>query len=97
MHLMFRWAKVSKSGFYEWKDRGPSYTSRRRAMLGRLITALFEASDGTYGYRRIHADLRRSGYWAYDKPVRQLMRELELFPVPQRPYRPTTTIHQRHA
>lgn len=92
MHLMFRWAKVSKSGFYEWKDRGPSYTSRRRAMLGRLIMALFEASDGTYGYRRIHADLRRSGYWADDETVRQIMRELGLVPCQPRPFRPITTV-----
>jgi hypothetical protein len=40
MQLMLRCAKVSKSGFYEWKDRGPSETSRRRAKLGRLIIAL---------------------------------------------------------
>ncbi len=32
MHLMFRWAKVSKSGFYEWKGRGPSHTGRRREL-----------------------------------------------------------------
>jgi putative transposase len=92
LHLMFRWAKVSKSGFYEWKDRGPSYTSRRRAHLARLITALFEASDGTYGYRRVHADLLRSGYWADDETVRQIMRELDLVPCQPRPFRPITTI-----
>jgi hypothetical protein len=28
MQLMLRCAKVSKSGFYEWKDRGPSETTR---------------------------------------------------------------------
>lgn len=92
MHLMFRWAKVSKSGFYEWKGRGPSHTSRRRELLGRLITALFQASDGTYGYRRLHADMRRSGYWADDETVRQIMRELKLVPCQPRPFRPITTI-----
>ncbi|QNK80039.1 IS3 family transposase [Nakamurella sp. PAMC28650] len=92
LHLMFRWAKVSKSGFYEWKGRGPSYTSRRRTHLARLITALFEASDGTYGYRRVHADLLRSGYWADDDTVRQIMRELDLVPCQPRPFRPVTTI-----
>ena len=92
MQLMLRCAKVSKSGFYEWKDRGPSETSRRRAKLGRLIIALFEASDGTYGYRRIHADLLRSGYHADDETVRQIMRELDLVPCQPRPFRPITTI-----
>ena len=92
MQLMVRCAKVSKSGFYEWKDRGPSETSRRRPNLGRLIIALFEASEGTYGYRRIHADLLRSGYHADDETVRQIMRELDLVPCQPRPFRPITTI-----
>lgn len=92
MHLMFKWAKVSRSGFYEWRGRGPSATATRRVKLGRLITALFQASDGTYGYRRVHADLLRSGYHADDETVRQIMRELGLQPCQPRPFRPVTTI-----
>jgi hypothetical protein len=91
MQLMVSCAKVSKSGFYKWKDRGPSETSRRRANLGRQIIALFEASDGTYGYGRIHLDLPRSGNRA-DGTVRQLMRVLGLVPCQPRPFRPITTI-----
>ena len=90
--LMCRWAKVSTSGYYEWKTRDLSATARRRAKLSRLIRALFEASDGTYGYRRIHADLRRSGVHADDETVRLIMRELELVPCQPRPFRPITTI-----
>lgn len=90
--LMCRWAKVSKSGFYEWRCRGLSATARRRATLGTLIKALFDASDGTYGYRRIHADLRRSGRWVDDETVRKIMRELDLVPCQPKPFRPTTTV-----
>ena len=90
--LMCRWAKVSTSGYYEWKTRELSATARRRTKLGRLIQALFEASDGTYGYRRIHADLRRSGVHADDETVRLIMRELQLVPCQPRPFRPITTI-----
>jgi putative transposase len=92
LNLMFRWAKVSKSGFYEWRGRGLSATASRRAKLAGLITALFQASDGTYGYRRVHADLLRSGYYADDETVRLIMRELGLQPCQPRPFRPTTTI-----
>ncbi len=92
MNLMFKWAKVSASGFYEWRSREPSATARRRSKLASVIRALFEASDGTYGYRRIHADLRRSGFWADDETVRKIMRELDLVPCQPRPFRPTTTI-----
>lgn len=90
--FMCRWAKVSTSGFYEWKGRQMSATARRRVKLAGLIQALFHASDGTYGYRRIHADLRRSGYFADDETVRRIMRELDLVPCQPRPFRPTTTI-----
>lgn len=89
---MCLWAKVSTSGFYEWRGRPLSQAARRRAKLSTLITALFEASDGTYGYRRIHADLLRSGYYADDDTVRVIMRDLGLEPCQPKPFRPITTI-----
>ena len=52
---------VSKSGFYEWRGNQGSATSKRREELKLLITKAFEDSDGTYGYRRVHAQLRRWG------------------------------------
>lgn len=57
---MFIWAGVSSSGFYEWRDRPASATARRREDLKRVIAAVFDDSDGTYGYRRVHAVLARS-------------------------------------
>src|SRR5579871_4802647 len=41
-----------------------------------LITKAFDDSDGTYGYRRVHAQLRRWGVECGDELVRALMREL---------------------
>lgn len=89
---MFAWAGVSSSGFYEWRARGVSATARRRADLMAAIAAVFADSDATYGYRRVHAVLVRSGIGASLELVRQLMRELGLQPCQPRPYRPTTTI-----
>lgn len=89
---MCRWSAVSTSGFYEWKSRPVPATTRRRMKLAGLIEALFHASDGTYGYRRVHADLARSGFHADDDTVRQIMRDLELVPCQPRPFRPVTTI-----
>jgi putative transposase len=89
---MCRWSAVSTSGFYEWKSRPVPTTTRRRMKLAGLIEALFHASDGTYGYRRVHADLARSGFHADDDTVRQIMRDLELVPCQPRPFRPVTTI-----
>jgi putative transposase len=75
---MCRWLGVSKSGYYDWRSRPQSPTARRQELLKIKIKALFEANDGTYGYRRLHAALVRGGEGAGEELVRQLMRELGL-------------------
>jgi transposase InsO family protein len=83
--------EVSRSAYYDWKDRAPSATTQRRDRLAAMITAVFEANHGTYGYRRVHAVLARSGEQVGSDLVRVLMRELDLRPCQPRPWRPTTT------
>jgi putative transposase len=92
MTKMFGWAGVSSSGFYEWRNRPASATAQRRERLKTIITEVFDDSDGTYGYRRVHAVLARSEIAAGPELVRALMRELGLVPCQPRPWRPTTTI-----
>jgi len=82
--------EVSKSGFYEWRGRPVSAAQRRRELLAEKIRALFESFDATYGYRRIHAELVRTGERVGPKLVRNLMREMGLVPVQPRPFRTTT-------
>ena len=55
-----------------------------------MVRALFEAFDATYGYRRIHAELVRTGERVGPKLVRKLMREMGLIPVQPKPFRTTT-------
>ncbi len=87
---MCRWISVSKSGYYEWRSRPESASAARRELLKIKITALFEANDETYGYRRMHAALVRGGEQVSDELVRQLMRELGLVPCQPRPRRSLT-------
>jgi putative transposase len=89
---MCGWARVSRSGYYEWRDRPASATSARRARLKLLITAVFDDSDGTYGHRRVHAQLARWGTAASPELVRALMRDLGLVPCQPQPWRPVTTL-----
>ena len=56
---MCEWMEVSTSGFYEWLTRPASATAQRRDYLRLLIGKAFTDSDGTYGYRRLHAQLAR--------------------------------------
>ena len=89
---MCRWSKVSRSGYYAWRDRTPSATARRHAALAAQIRSCFDYSDGTYGYRRIHAQLSRWGTVVDPQTVRVIMRELGLVACQPRPWRPITTI-----
>jgi transposase InsO family protein len=88
---MCAWLEVSRSGFYDWKSRPESATARRQHRLALIITRIFEDSDGTYGYRRITAQLAAQGTVAGPELVRKLMRRLGLVPCQPRPWRPVTT------
>ncbi|MFE2865920.1 IS3 family transposase [Embleya sp. NPDC059259] len=82
---------VSKSGYYDWRHRPESATTGRREELKRLVTKAFEMSDGTYGYRRIHAQLLRWGVAAGSELVRRILRDLGLLPCQPRPKRRSLT------
>jgi putative transposase len=79
--------EVSRSGFYEWRGRPASATAERREELKLFIVKSFEDSDGTYGYRRVHADLADWGVRCGPELARFLMRELGLEPCQPRPWR----------
>ena len=89
--LMCVWAAVSRSGFYDWLSRPTSATAARREELESIVAAVFEDSDGTYGYRRIHAELVRGQVACSPELVRAVMRSLGLYPCQPKPFRPTTT------
>ena len=88
--------EVSRSGFYEWRERPASATAERREDLKLYIIKSFEDSDGTYGYRRVHADLAGWGVPCGPELVRSLMRELGLEPCQPRPWRFSLTENDGH-
>ena len=75
---MCRWAGVSRSGYYSWRDRLQSQTAIRTEELAMMIKDVFERSDGTYGYRRIQVVLERHGVRAGGSTIRAIMRDLGL-------------------
>ncbi len=87
---MCLWLGVSTSGFYHWLGRPQSATAARRQQLTERIREFFDAADGTYGYRRIHADLVDAGVECSPELVRQIMRHESLVPCQPRPFRVTT-------
>ena len=87
---MCLWLAVSTSDFYHWAIRPQSATAARREALITRIQHFLEESDGTYGYRRIHADLGAEQTECSPELVRQLMRQIGLVACQPRPFRITT-------
>jgi putative transposase len=88
---MCRWLAVSRAGFYEWRDRPASATADRRAALTENIVEIFNDSEQTYGYRRVHAELGRQHVEAGPELVRALMRAAGLVACQPRPWRHNLT------
>ncbi len=57
MQLACRVLGVSESGYYARRTRAPSARAIRHAWLTGVIREVHTASRGTYGIRRVHADL----------------------------------------
>jgi transposase InsO family protein len=91
IHRMCLLLEVSRSGFYDWRDRPTSATATRRERLKLYVAKSFHDSNGTYGYRRVHADLVDWGVAAGPELVRALMRQLGLEPCQPRPWRHSLT------
>ena len=66
--------EVSPSGFYEWLERQPSKRSIANDKLTGLIRQSFEASDRTYGSRRVWRDVLAWGEHCGIHRVARLMR-----------------------
>jgi putative transposase len=69
---------VSRAGYYAWKDRPASARRRRDDRLTEQISQVDAESNGTYGWPRIHAELRHRGVHVSRKRVARLMREAGL-------------------
>jgi putative transposase len=71
--LLCKVLKVSRSGYYAWKGRPPSKRSREDAALLEKIVEVHDRSRHTYGYPRVHAELRALGVNCGRRRVARLM------------------------
>jgi putative transposase len=86
---------VSVSGYYAWCSRPPSAHTLRDLDLTRAIRRIHEASRGTYGRPRVHAELRYEGVHCSGKRVARLMREAGISGIPARRWRRGLTRRRR--
>jgi putative transposase len=76
---------VSRSGYYDWAARAPSPRRIRHAWLTDLIGAIHQASRGTYGAPRVHAELTLGqGIIVGHNTVSLLMRRASITGLPAR-------------
>lgn len=68
---------VSRSGYYEWRDRPVSDRVQENELLVKYIEQIHADSRGTYGSPRVHAELTLGlGLPVNRKRVERLMREV---------------------
>ena len=81
---------VSSSGYYAWIKRRPSQRAETDTMLIAEIRVAHEASRGTYGAPRIHAELAAKGLRVGRKRIARLMLQAGLAGVSRRKFVVTT-------
>jgi putative transposase len=72
--VLCRMLGVSKSGYYAWRSRRPSKSSREDYALTEKIHEVHRRSHETYGSPRVHAELRALGVRCGRRRVARLMR-----------------------
>ena len=89
--VMCRALGVNRTSFHDWERRAPSDRALSDAWLTERIKTIHAGSDGTYGARRVHAELRlEHGIRVGRKRVERLMRAADISGVLARKRRRTT-------
>lgn len=70
---MCRWAGVSRSGYYKWRNRQPSQRQLRQLEAERLLVSLFKRFRSRYGAPRMTVELKEIGCEISENTVAKLM------------------------
>jgi putative transposase len=62
---------VSKSGYYAWRSRTPLERRRQDTLLTEKIREIQSRSRETYGYPKVHAELRSLGIGCAQRELRE--------------------------
>jgi len=74
--VMCQVLQASPSGYYDWRDRGPSERRQRRERIAQAVRRSFIESRAIYGHRKVYEDLMEEKKIAVCKEtVRLIMRE----------------------
>lgn len=93
---MCRVLKVSRSGYYEWRDRSESRRSWSNGRLLEKIKKVHEESRETYGVDRVHGQLIADGETCGRNRVARLMKDSNIRSKRMKKYRATTDSKHNH-
>lgn len=79
---MCRCLRVSPSGYYDWRNRGPSARAQDNARLLQRIKAIHADQDGAIGRRRMQEDLEYEGETASVNRIGRLMSKHRIHGIP---------------
>lgn len=93
--LLCRVLAVSSSGYYAWRRRPTSQREMANEMLLEAIRRAYDASLGTYGSPRIHAELKEQLPCSRNR-VARLMKKHQIVARQKRRYKQTTRANAAH-
>jgi len=85
--------EVSESGYYKWEARlqgGPTPLEKAEMRLGYVILDIFQRSRGSFGSRKVTAELHKRGIPVNHKRVERIMSKYGVFSRTSRKYIHTT-------
>ena len=91
--------KVHRSGYYQWLNQPISNREFENQKLLTHIKEAYKESNGVYGSRNIHKDLKELGIHVNKKRVARLMSEAKLYGLgtyKRKPYSKAGSVHQAH-
>jgi putative transposase len=86
---------VSRSGYYDFLNRGESERVRENRRLKAKIVDIHGVSRGTYGSPRIHAEMKNQGETCSRRRVAKLMREDKIQAKMRKRWKKTTQVNER--
>jgi putative transposase len=90
VYMMCRVLNVSRSGYYDWRDRAPSQRARQREQLDARVRAAFLAEKGRIGSPRVSRRLKAHGHGAGHNQVAQSLQRQGLRAKAARKFKATT-------
>lgn len=91
--------QVHRSGYYQWLEKPVSDRELENQELLIQIKEAYKASNGVYGHRNIHKDLKELGIHVNKKRVARLMSEAKLYGVgtyKRKPYSKAGPAHKAY-